>query len=755
MKFIYFLTLQILIGLDCLAQIDITFPLSRMVIQRDNNNEALVEIAGNIAEQADSIQAKFTTVPGYEGENTPWVTIVKNQTKAMYFGKIKVKGGWYELHVRYFKDGIQKSAPKLDRVGIGEVFVVAGQSNAEGNLAYPKSEKGAKDDRVSVINFIDPIVNENTLPFTFTHLDDYSKIAPYNPVPWIWAVLGDELTAKYKVPVLFFGAAVGGTSSWHWANSAKGVSLNLISPSIFKFNGSPYGVLLRTIKNYASRTGFRAILWQQGESDYFTGQTEYFDNIKFIIELIRADFKQNISWITAQSSRTPFPSSFITNAQLKLTQEISNVYLGPNTDLLFGLENRIDGIHFAGDGIKNAGKAWSDALTSNNYLTKIPVIQASELIQPQLSCFNSSNAQVLAKPDKFYQQVYWSNGQTTENIVLNADNSVSLKAVDVNGLFRYSPQIKTIGFENTNITPIISGPIIFCEGIQNTTLKATVDQILWSNGETKKEIFPVKTGSYFFKLKNNYGCEINSNSVNITVLPKPVPTLNFSTGLPAFCLDETLVINTSGNYKNIKWSTVNSGPEITLNTPGKYWIQVTDQNECQSDTTNFLITGINKPNQPIIKKQTPFSLGILNFDQNLQYDWFYYDSPYLENKNSFRINNTGAYAVRASQQFELDNLALSCTSETSLTYLVEDKDLLVPIKTYPNPIVDFLKIDLLETQENISFEIFNSNGQKILTGEIAAKDFSTGIDLRDLKAGQYIIRFFYQYKTIEHRFLIN
>ena len=112
------------------------------------------------------------------------------------------------------------SLSAVDRVGVGEVFLVAGQSNVTGGDGLPNGPS-ATDDRVSSVNFQNLNPNNNTIPPysnvqlpcpEFVHLDDFVKTAPFGNYAWCWGIFGDLITQRLNVPVLIFNAGWSGTS---------------------------------------------------------------------------------------------------------------------------------------------------------------------------------------------------------------------------------------------------------------------------------------------------------------------------------------------------------------------------------------------------------------------------------------------------------------------------------------------------------------------------------------------------------------
>ena len=195
------------------AQINITYPTSRAVFQRNNSNQSPIYIAGNYTTFADKIEARAVARPmtPTQGTTTNWTTIQSNPSNGYYFGTLNVMGGWYDIEVRHWSGTTLLGTALLQRIGIGEIFVIAGQSNATGDGDL-KSQGNygpmANDDRVSVINYT---VNFPTnyggivLPRAeFSRLDSTFNISPFGVSAWCWGALGDTLTKRLNVPVAFF-----------------------------------------------------------------------------------------------------------------------------------------------------------------------------------------------------------------------------------------------------------------------------------------------------------------------------------------------------------------------------------------------------------------------------------------------------------------------------------------------------------------------------------------------------------------------
>ncbi|OZI08618.1 hypothetical protein BWI93_08300 [Siphonobacter sp. BAB-5385] len=85
----YFSKLICLLGLvlsiSAQAQMTITFPVERIVFQRDNNNRATVQIAGNYYQPVDKIEAKLTPLNGGNGIDWTALSSISNGFFRVHF----------------------------------------------------------------------------------------------------------------------------------------------------------------------------------------------------------------------------------------------------------------------------------------------------------------------------------------------------------------------------------------------------------------------------------------------------------------------------------------------------------------------------------------------------------------------------------------------------------------------------------------------------------------------------------------------
>lgn len=361
-----------------LSQVVVTFPTERAVFQRDNANEADLYIGGYVTQPFQKIEVRLTPrVPG-EGEPFPvdgsWTTLDDQISAGQFLGSVHLKGGWYQLEARGVSSAGTSAVTTLSRVGVGEVFLVAGQSNSTGGDSNPNGP-GAAYDQVNSVNFqnVDPVTS-TIAPYLnvqlpcpeFVHLDANVKTAPFGNYAWCWGSFGDKMYEKLRVPVMIFNAGWSSTGIDNWQQS---IDPNGVTTSPFGYTfpaGLPFGHLRLALNNYIAQLGVRAVLWHQGETDNFIeqpGDNTYNRYLSALWDVINASRnltgKPNLAWVVARASRFTVNgatrvSDNIVNAQNELINNdglYPHVFQGPETDPYYSIEYRHDEIHFRGDGV--------------------------------------------------------------------------------------------------------------------------------------------------------------------------------------------------------------------------------------------------------------------------------------------------------------------------------------------------------------------------------------------------------------------
>ncbi|MVM37399.1 hypothetical protein GO730_06795 [Spirosoma sp. HMF3257] len=107
----------------------------------------------------------------------------------------------------------------------------------------------------------------------------------------------------------------------------------------------------------------------------------YFNNLSYIINKSRQQLTHNrLAWLVSRASYiSGATNSHVIDAQNRLSREISDVYVGPATDGLIGPDNRVDDIHFGGQGLIRVANLWNQSLTDQFFSQSSPFTPTADI----------------------------------------------------------------------------------------------------------------------------------------------------------------------------------------------------------------------------------------------------------------------------------------------------------------------------------------------------------------------------------------
>lgn len=583
------------------AQISIDYPTDRVVFQRDNDNKATINISGNYTRQLDRVEAKITAIN--QGTSTDWQIIQNNVQGGFYSGSISAKGGWYRLEVRGIVGDQVVSSNPVDHVGVGEVFILAGQSNAQG--FQDRGAQGAADDRVSCVDYNNTYnYNDTGLPYpNFRHVDANSNIAPRGQSAWAWGRLGDLLAARLGVPILFYNTAFEGTKISSWRESINGTTYSPYVGAPYLPSGIPYINLRWVMQYYVPITGARAVLWEQGEADnqFRTSADDYANDLRTIIEANRNESGKNLAWMVSLTSYNAGSTyAPVIEGQQRVISSVPSVFTGPNTDVIQIPRIDAEKVHFQNEGLTQLGEAWFYQM-SDNFFAQTQPYGPTAPVNVRIGCVGNYAVSITADQSG-YTSMQWSNGQGGNSITVG-NGSYTVTARDDKGNYIYSPQIKI----NAEIQPAksiitLEGSNPVCIGNTATLVSSITDNIVWNTGSTSSRIGVTTGGDYFVKTKSVYGCETNSDNYGVSVLNSPLPPKPAITasGATTFCEGGVVTLSSNSALKNV-WSNGQINPSIDVRTSGDFRVRALDNVGCYSPESDPITVKVNAlPGKPQI-----------------------------------------------------------------------------------------------------------------------------------------------------------
>ncbi len=602
--------LLLLAEIICQAGVSITCPLNRCVFQRDKSNNAAISIAGNFTEAVDRVEARLVPVAG--GVPTDWTTIQNQPAGGFYQGSLVSSGGWFQLEVRGIRGDQVAGSALLPRVGVGEVFMVAGQSNGQGFLDY--GAPGAADDRVNCINYYNLNDPYGVLPFPeFSQLVSNAFIAPRGNSAWSWGRLGDILAARLDVPILFYNVAWYGSAARNWQESIDGIAYSLYTGEPYLPYGMPYGDLRTAIQQYVAMTGLRAVLWLQGEAELTSGNSadNYFAELSTIISQSRMESGRNISWVVSRTSYTNPVGIYLPaiEGQNRIIAEVPNVFGGPNTDEI--QTPRPDGVHFSGSGLLDLAEAWAWSLDDYFFAFSEPS-PAISVPEVAVSCAGDNRVRLSLRGGD-YQSLQWSNGSGSGDIDVG-EGVYRAKVRDQRGNQLYTPEVRIEGvIQPSKPSVLLPGGPWICEGAPLVLQSSSDQSPVWNTGQNGGQISVTSPGSYSVRIKSIYGCEAVSDAVSVEVSPVPPPSVPAVAvfGATTFCAGGEVVLRASSGPRS-EWSEQSRGADLAVGATGVYTVRAYDDYGCYSKPSEPVAVTVHAlPAKPMIQAdgQTEFCDG--------------------------------------------------------------------------------------------------------------------------------------------------
>ncbi|WP_373331084.1 sialate O-acetylesterase [Salmonirosea aquatica] len=378
------------------AGIIITSPAQHTVIQRDQDNQGRLQISGIYTIPYQTLEARLISLPEQSEGTGTWVPLDVPGQQGIFLGTLVAPGGWYRLEVRGIMPDNEVDTVSVQPVGIGEVFLVAGHSNAMG---LPDLGAKSPSERVISFNALNKYLNGDNItvapdiPMPIPHFEPLkaeNRIFPSGESAWYWGELGAKLVARLGVPVLFMNAGWAAANSINWRESAEGRNtLNIYVGKDWP-NRQPYSNLINTLRSYHSWLGLRGILWFHGENDAAhlkISQADYYNNLHRMFQIARHDFGYPLNWVVALCSVSFIIDPYlpVLDAQIQLAAELGN-WRGPYTDTI--QVPRPDHGHFENvpggtQGLTQMAQAWNRAL-SDTFFAQRPAYTPTAFINTGL-----------------------------------------------------------------------------------------------------------------------------------------------------------------------------------------------------------------------------------------------------------------------------------------------------------------------------------------------------------------------------------
>ena len=372
--------LFLLASLAAPAQQTITLssPLDYQVFQRLTRDRGYILIRGHLAAPAGKLEARVLDTPETQPARAlphKWHKLAFNKATGDFAAAIPtLPGGFYTVELRALEHHTATANLTVPHVGVGEVFLISGQSNSTNYGEVPQTTQTRM---VTTFDGTSWRIADDPQPGT----QDNSKKGSFAPS------FGDAMFARYHVPIAVASVGHGSTSVRQWLPAGDNVE---VTPTMTRYvtrnpdgsltsTGTLFNGMLNRIRQLEASAppgghSLRAILWHQGESDShqppaheITADT-YRRMLTRVITSTRSAARWPIPVFVAQATYhlpTDPSTPAIREAQQSLWQQ-GIALRGPDTDTLGPAyrQNNGTGTHLNDAGLKLHGQLWAQAVSS-------------------------------------------------------------------------------------------------------------------------------------------------------------------------------------------------------------------------------------------------------------------------------------------------------------------------------------------------------------------------------------------------------
>jgi large repetitive protein len=245
----------------------------------------------------------------------------------------------------------------------------------------------------------------------------------------------------------------------------------------------------------------------------------------------------------------------------------------------------------------------------------------------------------------------WSNGATTQSIIVNSTGNYSVSVYNSNGCLSLPSASTQVQVNALPATPTIiaNGSTTFCQGGSVTLTSSAGASYLWSNGATTQSIIVNSTGNYSVSVYNANGClSLPSASTQVQVNALPATPTIIANGSTTFCQGGSVTLTSSAGTSYL-WSNGATTQSIIVNSTGNYSVSVYNANGCislPSPTTQVQVNAL--PATPTITANGPTTFcqgGSVNLTSSAGTSYLWSNGATTQ---SIIVNSTGNYSVSVS-----------------------------------------------------------------------------------------------------------
>lgn len=327
----------------------------------------------------------------------------------------------------------------------------------------------------------------------------------------------------------------------------------------------------------------------------------------------------------------------------------------------------------------------------------------------------------------------WSNGATSNSIVVTTSGNYSVTHTDAGGCASSSSSV-VVTVNPTPATPTItpSGATTFCDGNSVTLASSQGTGNTWSTSETTQNINVTTSGTYTLTYTNTNGC--TSSQASITISVNPLPAVNAGTDV-SICDGFSTTLSASGAtiYTWDNGLGVGGTHTVSPTTTTTYEVTGTDANGCEN-TDQVTVTVNTMPTVNLGNLETScINHPAYQLTEGTPSGGTYSGNGIVGNMFDPSIAGVGSHVITYSY---VDGNGCSGTATNTLivdacTSIDDIKGINVHI--FPNPTKATITIDI---EGEFSYSITDTRGSLLTKGMSNDK---TTLDLSDYSFGVYLV----------------